>query len=115
MASPTAAGRIVGRVGLRPVPLLGGGHQEAGEGVAGAALAGHDAVVPGGLQGDRLPGAQLQDRRAGGDQEAFGRVARGQAAVGALHQLQTHLGDRYEHGEGGVTAPVGSAGHLVLK
>lgn len=68
-----------------------GEDQEPGEDVAGAALAGHDGVVDHRDQGHRVPGLQLQQRRARGDEEALRRVAHGDRALLALHQLQTHL------------------------
>lgn len=71
---------------------LGGGEdQEAGEDVAGAALARDDAVVPGRLQWHRVSNLQVQDRRAGRDQETFGCVAHHLVTFAALHQPQTHL------------------------
>lgn len=74
--------------------LGGGGDQEAGEYVAGAALAAlarHNAVVSGCLQWHCVSGLQLQDRRAGGDQETFRIVTKRHVTVAALHKLQTHL------------------------
>lgn len=74
--------------------LCGGEDKKASEGVASAALARHDAVVPGRLQRDRVSDLQLQDRRAGGDQEAISNVAQRHVSLTVLHQLQTHLDDR---------------------
>lgn len=69
----------------------GGEEQEPGEDVGGAGLGGDDGVVQHRHQGNRVSGLQLQDRRAGSNQEAFRRVARGHGVLLALHQLQTHL------------------------
>lgn len=79
-------------------PLGRGEDQEAGEGVAGAALA-RQAVVPGRLQRDRVPDLQLQHRRAGRDQETVRDVAQRHVDVGALQQLQTHLEGSRGHGQ----------------
>lgn len=74
--------------------LCGGEEQEAGEGVAGAALGRHDVVVPGCLQWDRVSDLQLQDRRAGGDQETISNVTQRHVNLAALHQFHTHLDER---------------------
>lgn len=71
--------------------LKGGEDEEAGEAVAGAALRHHHAVVPGWLHRNFISDFQVQNRRAGRDQETVGAVAQREVLLAALHQLQTHL------------------------
>ena len=75
-----------------------GEDQEAGEGVTGAALARQHAVVLGCVDRHRVSGVQLQDRRAGGDQEPVSRVAQRHHNTRVLHQVQTNLEQQHKGG-----------------
>lgn len=61
-----------------------GEDQEAGEGVARAALT-HDGVEPADLQWHRVSGLQIQHRWTGGDQETLRCIALCQLDVAAFH------------------------------
>lgn len=65
-------------------PLGCGEDQEAGEGVARAALT-NDGVEPADLQRHRVSGLQIQHRRTGGDQKPLRRVALCQLDVAVFH------------------------------